>query len=229
MKHCLITLVLLAASTLVGVPSGIIGFSVAGGAIAQNEAGPNTATNPGGVPIPTPTDLWGQIEILRNTDSIMAQTHPFHMGQSHSFQLGSRTVDWYTTDFANKQANDEINKAGAIAKVTKYPPNSLVVKVNYTKDRKLTGITAMLKVTGYDPADRDWVMAAYSPSGKNISYGKVAACIGCHNFVRSADFVFAPPPDQLLPVSTWKAFFPKDTMSEAYLELLKTHPDAIVK
>jgi hypothetical protein len=31
-----------------------------------------------------------------------------------------------------------------------------MVKVNYTKDRKLTGITAMLKVTGYDPADRDW-------------------------------------------------------------------------
>jgi hypothetical protein len=72
-------------------------------------------------------------------------------------------------------------------------------------------------------------MAAYSPSGKNISYGKVAPCIGCHNFVRSADFVFAPPPDQLLPVSIWKAFFPKDTMSAAYLELLKTHPDAIVK
>jgi hypothetical protein len=81
--------------------TGIIGLSVAGGPIAQNEAGPNQATNPGGVPIPTPTDFWQQIETLRKTDSGMAQTRPFHMGQSHSFQLGSRTVDWYTTDYAN--------------------------------------------------------------------------------------------------------------------------------
>ena len=116
-----------------------------------------------------------------------------------------------------------------IEKVTQYPPNSLMVKVNYTKNRKLTGITAMLKVPGYDPADRNWLMAAYSPSGKKIAYGKVPACIACHNFVRAADFNFAPPPDQLLPVPVWKAFFPKDTISPAYAELLNKHPDAIVK
>ncbi|MGA7328293.1 MAG: hypothetical protein WBX25_28340, partial [Rhodomicrobium sp.] len=165
---------------LLVILTGIIGFSVAGGAVAtgagtQDEAGPIQPANPGGVPIPTPTDLWRQIEILRKTNSFMTQSDAFHMGQSHSFQLGSRTIDWYTTDFANEPVNDAINKAGKITKVTQYPPNSLMVKVNYTKDRKLTGITAMLKVAGYDAADRDWVMAAYSPSGKVISYGKVPA------------------------------------------------------
>ena len=39
--------------------------------------------------------------------------------------------------------------------------------------------------------------------------------------VASADFNFAPPPAQLLSPPIWKAFFPNDTMSSAYLELLK--------
>lgn len=104
-----------------------------------------------------------------------------------------------------------------------------MVKANYTKQKKLTGVTAMLKLPNYDAADRNWLMAAYSPSGKVVAFGKVPACIACHNMVRSADFNFAPPPDQLLPVSIWKAFFPKQTVSAAYIDLLKEHPAAIVK
>jgi hypothetical protein len=224
---------------LLVILTGVIALSAAGGTIAagpetQEGAGPTQASEPGGVPTPTPMDLWKQIEELRKTNAIMAQSNPipaqlpFH-GMSHPFQLGSRTVDWYTIDFANKPVNDAINAAGKIVKVTEYPPGSLMVKANYTKDKKLTGITAMLKLAGYDPADRNWLMAAYSPAGKEVSYGKVPACIACHNLVRSADFNFAPPPDQLLPVAIWNAFFPKQSVSPAYLKLLKEHPEAIVK
>jgi hypothetical protein len=226
-------------TSLLVILAGVIGLSAAGSTIAtgagtQDGAGPIQASNPGGVPIPAPMDLWKQIETLRKTNAFMAQSHPIPAqlpfgGMSHPFQLGSRTVDWYTIDFANKPVNDAINAAGKIVKVTRYPSGSLMVKVNYTKDKKLTGITAMLKVAGYDAADRNWLMAAYSPTGKVLSYGKVFACIACHNLVRSADFNFAPPPDQLLPVPIWNAFFPKQTVSPDYLKLLKEHPEAIVK
>ncbi len=65
----------------------LTGFSLAGIAVAtdtatQNEAGPH-GTNPGGGPIPTPTHLWRQIEMLRKTNSVMARSDRFHMGQSH--------------------------------------------------------------------------------------------------------------------------------------------------
>jgi len=93
------------------------------------ELDPIQPSNPDGVPIPTPMDLWKQIETLRKTNSFMAQSHPISaglsfQGMSHPFQLGSRTVDWYTIDFANKPVNDAINAAGKIMKVTRYPPGA---------------------------------------------------------------------------------------------------------
>lgn len=100
---------------------------------------------------------------------------------------------------------------------------SLLVKENYDPKKKLTGITAMLKVDGYDPGDRNWLMTAYSPAGKVVSYGKVSSCIACHVMVSKTDFVFAPPPFQMLPVSVWKAFFPKQAISPLYRSLLATH------
>ena len=106
---------------------------------------------------------------------------------------------------------------------------ALVVKENYDAQKKLTGVTAMLKLDGYDQADRNWVMAAYKPDGQVVAYGKVQACIACHAMVTQQDFVFAPPPAQLLPVAVWKAFFPKQQMSPQYVKLLDQHPEGIVK
>jgi hypothetical protein len=57
--------------------TGIIGLSVVGGPIAQNEAGPNQATNPGGVPIPTPTDFWQQIRAI-------------HFNSAHALSTGTQ-------------------------------------------------------------------------------------------------------------------------------------------
>ncbi|MBU2787645.1 cytochrome P460 family protein [Acidithiobacillus sp. VAN18-1] len=122
-----------------------------------------------------------------------------------------------------------MKKAGGIEKVRKYPNGSLLVKENYTKDKKLASITAMLKLQGYDPADRNWVMAAYDPTGKVLAFGKVGSCIACHDMVHKQDLVFAPPPAQLLPVSTWKGFFPKQAISPMYAKLLQEHPKSIVR
>ncbi|MHB1530171.1 MAG: cytochrome P460 family protein [Acidiferrobacteraceae bacterium] len=151
------------------------------------------------------------------------------MPESKVLQPGSRTVDYYTTDLTNRPARMAIKKAGAITRVRRYPNGSLLVKENYSKDKKLTGIAAMLKLAGYDPADRNWVMAAYGPTGKVLAFGKVGSCISCHVMVRKQDLVFAPPPAQLLSTSIWKTFFPKQNITPVYDKLLKTHPRSIVQ
>jgi hypothetical protein len=205
----------------VSIVSVVAAFLYLGASRESFAARPNTAGATDTVVGPTPSQLWQQIEALRQANALMVGSHPG--------QLGSRTVDWYTMDFANQPVNETIRRGGGITKVTKYPAQSLMVKVNYTKEKKLTGITAMLKVPNYDAADRNWLMASYSPSGQVRAYGKVGACIGCHALVTTADFNFAPPPEQLLSPPIWKAFFPNDTMSTAYLELLKEHPTAVVR
>jgi hypothetical protein len=170
---------------------------------------------------PSPAALWRDIQALKKNHALMRDSKPY--------QLGSRTVDVYTIDWANTAANDAIRKAGSIEKVQRYPDGALLVKENYDAGKKLTGVTAMLKLNGYDPADRNWVMAAYKPDGQVVAYGRVQSCIACHAMATRQDFVFAPPPQQLLPIAVWKAFFPKQKISPLYARLLTKRPKAIVK
>ncbi|MGK9452863.1 cytochrome P460 family protein [Acidithiobacillus caldus] len=175
----------------------------------------------GSVAVPSPQALWKEIQSLQKANAIMPESTPF--------QTGSRTVDPYTTDLANAAAIRSIQRSGGIQKVRRYENGSLVVKENYNSHKRLVGVTAMLKLKGYDTGDRNWVMAAYKPSGANVAFGKVGTCIACHVMVRRQDFVFAPPPAQMLPVSTWKAFFPKQGINPAYLALIKKHPNNLVQ
>lgn len=138
-------------------------------------------------------------------------------------------MDAYTVDVANPRANEAIRNAGGIAKVRRYPNGALLVKENFNGHRRATGVTTMLKLPGYDRADRNWVMAAYTPAGRVIAYGKVPARIACHTVVSKQDFVSAPPPKQLLSLAICKAFFPKQTIAPAYAQLLRWHPAAIVR
>ncbi|MGK9450721.1 cytochrome P460 family protein [Acidithiobacillus caldus] len=169
----------------------------------------------------TPAALWQQIQTLEKAHATMPQSTPF--------QVGSRTVDPLTTDLANAPAIRNIEAAGDILKVRRYEDGSLLIKENYNLQKQLVGVTAMLKAPGFDAGDRNWIMAAYQPSGKVIAFGKVGSCIACHALVRQQDFVFAPPPQQLLPVTTWKAFFPKQEMNPEYLTLLKKYPGHVVQ
>ena len=170
--------------------------------------------------VPTPEVLWKSVKALEQQRAIMPGTR--------AFQAGSRVVDVYTVDLSNGPASRTIGPTGKITSVTRYPAGSLLVKENYDRNRKLTGITAMLKIDGYDRDDRNWLMASYSPAGKVLSYGEVNACIDCHRMVSKADFVFAPPPSQMLPVSVWKVFFPKQAISPMYRKLLAAHPEAVI-
>ncbi len=170
--------------------------------------------------VPAPEALWKSIKTLKQQHAIMPGSRPF--------QAGSRVADVYTVDLSNGPASRIIGPKGKITSVTRYPAGSLLVKENYDRARKLTSVAAMLKIDGYDRDDRNWLMASYSPAGKVLSYGKVSTCIACHRMVSKADFVFAPPPLQMLPVSVWKAFFPTQAISPTYRKLLASHPEAVI-
>lgn len=173
------------------------------------------------VSVPSPQALWKEIQQLQKAHAIMPESTPY--------QIGSRTVDPYTTDLANAAAIRSIQQSGGILKVKRYENDSLVVKENYNSHKRLVGVTAMLKLKGYDAGDRNWVMAAYKPSGAVAAFGKIGSCIACHVLVRQQDFVFAPPPAQMLPISTWKAFFPKQGINPAYVAMIKKYPDRVVQ
>ncbi|MHB1816154.1 MAG: hypothetical protein ACYCUE_15190 [Steroidobacteraceae bacterium] len=75
------------------------------------------------IPAPRPLALWQKVQALRHAHALMLE--------SAAYQPGSRTVDAYTVDLANRLANDAIRKAGGISKVRRYPDGALVVKENF--------------------------------------------------------------------------------------------------
>ena len=87
--------------------------------------------------------------------------------------------------FVNDIALDTIvNKKGL------FQEGSLLIKENYTDDRKLFLITVMYKSKGFNPAGHDWYWVKYKPDGEARLEGKVDACINCHVGVANNDYVF---------------------------------------
>lgn len=80
------------------------------------------------------------------------------------------------------------------------PYGSIIVKENFTADRKLSNISVMAKVQGYDPEKGDWFWAKYDPKGKIAAAGKVAGCSDCHAGVKENDYIILWQLDAPLPV-----------------------------
>lgn len=78
-------------------------------------------------------------------------------------------------------------------KVGVLPAGAMVVKENYTADKKLDAITVMYKSKGYDAAAGDWFWLKYGTDGKIMAEGKVKGCIGCHASVKGNDWLFTGP------------------------------------
>ena len=68
--------------------------------------------------------------------------------------------------------------------------NSIVVKENYTPDKKLAAITVMYKVKGYNAEAGDWFWTKYKPDFDIEAEGKVGMCIGCHTGAKDSDYLF---------------------------------------
>lgn len=76
------------------------------------------------------------------------------------------------------------------------PHKSVVVKENYTSEKKLASITIMYRVRNYDADNKDWYWVKYLPDGKVARMndtklaGKVKGCINCHSSAKGGDYIF---------------------------------------
>jgi len=80
------------------------------------------------------------------------------------------------------------------------PAGSVIVKENYSPDKKLMAITVMHRSPGYDPQHGDWYYAKYMPNGmiattppemKSMPIaGKFKMCVECHSAADGNDFAY---------------------------------------
>lgn len=90
--------------------------------------------------------------------------------------------------YVNKLALKAINeKAGAM------PDGAIIVKENYTPDKKLAAVTVMMKKKGYNPEAGDYMWLKYGPDLKIMVQGKADPCIQCHSQVKGNDYVVLAP------------------------------------
>ena len=78
----------------------------------------------------------------------------------------------------------------AAGNVGNLPSGSMIIKENFSPDKKLMAITLMYKSKGYNPEAGDWYWAKFmpdgkvaqmdSPMGKMAISGKAKGCIACH-------------------------------------------------
>ena len=68
--------------------------------------------------------------------------------------------------------------------------NSIIVKENYSPDKKLVAVTVMYKVKGYNAEAGDWFWVKYGPDFGTLAEGKVKGCLACHGAAASNDYVF---------------------------------------
>lgn len=67
---------------------------------------------------------------------------------------------------------------------------SLIVKENYSAEKKLAAVTVMYKIKGYNPSAGDWFWAKYGPNRNVLKEGKVQDCIKCHSAEKANDYIF---------------------------------------
>lgn len=79
------------------------------------------------------------------------------------------------------------NKSGQL------PNGSIIVKENYTPEKKLDAITVMYRKAGYNPGAGDYFWLKYAADGTIQKMGKVKGCIECHGTVKDNDWLFTGP------------------------------------
>ena len=82
----------------------------------------------------------------------------------------------------------------------KLPHGSVIIKENYSPDKKLMAITLMYRTKDYNPEGNDWYWIKYdakgnvaqmdTPKGKMKLAGKAKGCIECHSGAEGDDFAF---------------------------------------
>lgn len=90
----------------------------------------------------------------------------------------------FLTSYVNKIALDSLTEKKDMQ------DGAMIVKENYSSDKKLTAITVMYKVIGYNPAAGDWLWIKYDTAFEILAEGKVKECIDCHSKAKNTDYIF---------------------------------------
>lgn len=68
--------------------------------------------------------------------------------------------------------------------------NAIIVKENYSPDKKLIAVHVMYKVKGYNPDGGDWFWVKYGADFEIAAEGKVKGCLDCHTKAKDNDYIF---------------------------------------
>jgi len=136
-------------------------------------------------------------EMLPKTDGAtvyqyITQTNPYQQWAlfpgKEKLYVGKHPHGAFLTTHVNEVALKGIqDKAGTL------PEGSIIVKENYTSEKKLAAVTVMYRTHGYDPNAGDWFWAKYKANGSIEKEGKVQGCIGCHATKIDNDWIFTGP------------------------------------
>lgn len=112
-------------------------------------------------------------------------------GTSPDYQPGESPHGALIKTYVDKVAARDLNTP---------PHRGVIVKENYSPDKKLMAITVMQRSKGYDPEHQDWYYAKYTPDGKIATTppemksmpiaGRFGMCIECHSAAGGDDFLF---------------------------------------
>lgn len=91
------------------------------------------------------------------------------------FQLGQSPHGRFHKVYISSDLSSALPISNKIA-----PYGSIIVKENYTADKKLAAFTVMAKIEGYDPEGKDWFWAKYDKDGNVLVEGKLKKCADCH-------------------------------------------------
>jgi hypothetical protein len=104
------------------------------------------------------------------------------------------TVDPAAGSFISVYVNDTGRQAMTESRMPKFPVGSVIVKEKHpTKDDNAPELlTVMIKrEKGFNPTSGDWEYLVTDGPAKQVKgRGKLANCMGCHEKMKEADFVF---------------------------------------
>ncbi len=83
--------------------------------------------------------------------------------------------------------------AGFSAKSVPMPDGTLIVKENFTLDRKLQSVILLYKKAGYNPEAGDYFWMTLDADMKIQKEGRLAGCITCHTQAKYKDYLVLSP------------------------------------
>jgi Cytochrome P460 len=131
------------------------------------------------MPEPTAAAVWSYLQ------SQDYQNHWKYFPGKSAFYKGTPPHGALLTTYVNDLAEDAITNGAATM-----PPGAVIVKENYTPQKKLVVTTVMYKEkAGYNPEHGDWYWLKRAPDGKVEASGKVPPCEACHMQAKEHDYL----------------------------------------